>query len=124
MGRYLGFPLLYQGTNGNAFNFVAEKIQAKLAGWKTELLSRAGRLVLVKTTATPIADYCMQCHALPIEVCNSIDKKFRDFLWGSTDEKRKLHMVNWQTVTLPKDLVGLGLFQMRQRNQALLAKLC
>lgn len=33
-------------------------------------------------------------------------------------------MVNWQTITLPKDLEGLGLFQMRQRNQALLAKLC
>lgn len=110
LGRYLGFPLLFQGRNGNAFNFVDEKIQNKLASWKTKLLSRVGRLVLVKSTAAPIADYYMQCHALPIKVCNNIDKKVRDFLCGSTEEKKKLHMVNWQTITLPKDLEGLGLF--------------
>jgi len=69
LGRYLGFPLLQQGRNGNAFNFVAEKIQAKLAGWKSRLLSRAGRLMLIKATAAPIANYYMQCHALPIRKC-------------------------------------------------------
>ena len=89
LGRYLGFPLLQQGRNNNAFNFVAGKIQAKLAGWKSRLLSRAGRLILIKTTAAPIADYYMQCHALPIKICNSINKKMRDFLWGSTEEKKK-----------------------------------
>ncbi|KAL0012862.1 hypothetical protein SO802_007970 [Lithocarpus litseifolius] len=124
LGRYLGFPLLHQGRNGNAFNFVAEKISAKLAGWKSRLLSRAGRLVLIKSAAAPIADYYMQCHALPIKVCNAIDKKMRDFVWGSNEEKKKMHMVNWQTVTQPKELGGLGLFQTRHRNQALLAKLC
>ena len=74
------------------------------------MLSRAGRLFLVKTTTAPIVDYYMQCHALSIKVCNSIDKKVRDFLWGSTEGKRKLQKVNWQTVTLLKDLGGLGLF--------------
>ena len=48
----------------------------------------------------------------------------KDFLCGSTEEKRKMHMVNWQTVMQPKDLGGLGLFQTRHRNQAMLAKLC
>uniref|UniRef100_A0A7N2LEI8 Reverse transcriptase zinc-binding domain-containing protein n=1 Tax=Quercus lobata TaxID=97700 RepID=A0A7N2LEI8_QUELO len=66
----------------------------------------------------------MQSHALPIKVCNAMDKLIRNFLWGSTEEKRKLHLVNWHTVTMPKDWGGLGLFQMRHRNQALLAKLC
>ena len=59
LGRYLGFPLLHKGKNGNAFNFVVEKIQGKLARWKTKLLSRVGRLVLVKAAISPIADYCM-----------------------------------------------------------------
>nr|POE55248.1 putative ribonuclease h protein [Quercus suber] len=123
LGRYLGFPFLHQGKNGNAFNFVVKKIQGKLARWNTKLLSRAGRLVLVKAAVTPIADYCMQCHALPIKGCNAIDKTIRDFLWGSMEKKRKLHVINWQTVTLRKELGGLGLFQMRYRNLALLAKL-
>ena len=35
-----------------------------------------------------------------------------------------MHMVNWSTVTLPKDRGGLGLYQMQYKNQAILAKLC
>ena len=124
LGRYLGFPLLHQGRNGNAFNFVIERIQNKLAGWRSKLLSKAGKLILVKAAASPIADYYMQCHALPIKVCNAVDKLIRNFLWGSSDEKRKIHLVNWHTITLPKDWGGLGLYQMRYRKQALLAKLC
>ena len=33
-------------------------------------------------------------------------------------------MVNWSTVTLPKDRGGLGLYEMQYKNQAILAKLC
>ena len=35
-----------------------------------------------------------------------------------------MHMVNWSTVTLPKDRGGLGPYQMQYKNQAILAKLC
>ena len=57
-------------------------------------------------------------------MCDGVDKTIRDLLWGSTEEKRKMHMVNWRTVTLPKDLGGLGLHSMKDRNLAILAKLC
>ena len=43
---------------------------------------------------------------------------------GSTEEKRRLHLVRWETVTLPKELGGLGLHNMKDINNALLAKLC
>ena len=33
-------------------------------------------------------------------------------------------MVKWSTVTLPKELEGLGLFSMKHRNEAILVKLC
>ena len=124
IGRYLGFPIFHKGRNCNAFNFVIDKVQSKLAGWKAKVLSPAGRLVLIKSVSATIPDYYMQCHALPIKTCSAIDKLNRDFLWGSTQEKRKLHLVNWNVVTLPKLYGGLGIFQMRARNEALLAKLC
>ncbi len=53
-----------------------------------------------------------------------MEKLCRDFLWGSTSEKRKLHMVSWKKVTLYKYLGGLGIFSMRDKNKALLAKFC
>lgn len=116
MGRYLG--------SGDAFNFVIDKVQKKLSGWKAKFLAKAEKMVLAKSTAIPMAEYYMQCQALPIKVCEAIDKLIRDFLWGLTAESRRMHMVNWNTITLPKDRGGLGLYQMQYRNQAILAKLC
>lgn len=55
-----------------------------------------------------------------------MDKLTRDFLWGSTVEKKKLHKVGWNKVTNPKNLGvgGLDIFEMKDRNSAILAKLC
>lgn len=33
-------------------------------------------------------------------------------------------MVSWNIITLPKDMGGLGLYQIKYRNQAILTKLC
>lgn len=57
-------------------------------------------------------------------MCDQVDKLIRDFLWGSIEERRMLHLVRWSTVTLPKELGGLGLYGLKDRNNALLAKLC
>lgn len=52
-----------------------------------------------------------------------LDKLNRDFLWSSDLEKRKLHLVEWQKVILPKDKGGLGIHTARVSNESLLAKL-
>ena len=69
LGKYLGFPIIHRGRVGNAFNFFLDKVQNKLAGWKSRLLSKAGRLVLAKSVVAPIVEYYMQCHVLPAKVC-------------------------------------------------------
>lgn len=46
LGKYLGFPLKQPGSSSHDFNYVVERVQAKLAGWKGNLLSFAGRVVL------------------------------------------------------------------------------
>ena len=66
----------------------------------------------------------MQCYRIPVRICDEVDKLVRNFLWGSTVERKKMHMVGWSQVTMPQDLGGLGIFQMKARNVALLAKLC
>lgn len=43
LGKYLGFPLRHKGRNRNKFQFVIDRVQAKLAGWKTHCLSPAGK---------------------------------------------------------------------------------
>ena len=51
-------------------------------------------------------------------------KLARDFVWGSTVDKKKMHLVGWDKVTNPISLGGLGIFDMKARNAALLVKLC
>ena len=80
LGRYLGFPILHKGRNGNAYNFVIERVQDKLAGWKARVLSLAGKRVLINLASTPIVEYYMQCCALPAKVCKAVDKLHKDFL--------------------------------------------
>ena len=91
LGNYLRFPLRHKSRNRNEFQFVIDKVQAKLAGWKTNCLSPAGRLVLLKAAVTPIFEYYMQCCKLPAKVSEQVDKLTRDFLWGSNDDRRRLH---------------------------------
>ena len=95
----------------------------KLAGWKTKFLSFAGRAVLVNSVMSAIPNHVMQAAALPIHLCDKLDKINRDFLWGSTNEKRKMHMVGWGKIIKPQEEGGLGIQSTRAKNLALLAKL-
>ena len=46
LGQYLGFPFKHQRASFQGFNFVIERVQAKLQGWKVNMLSMADRVVL------------------------------------------------------------------------------
>ena len=58
-----------------------------------------------------------------MHLCEKIDKINRDFLWGSTTEKKKLHLVGWNKIIKPKEEGRLGIPAARTRNTALHAKL-
>ena len=120
--RYLGFPLKFVDRGTRDFNFVVHKVQQKLSGWQASLHSLAGRRVLIQSSSNPIPDYVMQGALLPAIVCTEIDRANRNFLWGSTLEKGKMQLANWNTITLPKEHGGLGLHESRPRNLALLTK--
>ena len=123
LGKYLGFPLKLNGRNSRDYNFIVEKVQNKLTSWKAKLLSPAGRIVLVQSVTSSIPAYYMQSTALPSSTCSELDRLNRNFLWGSSSDKRKMHMVGWNKVCRPRNEGGLGLYAAKPRNIALLAKL-
>lgn len=59
LGRYLGFPLKHSGSQGNDFGFVLDRVKKKLAGWKANLPSMAGRRVLIQASSSTIPTYAM-----------------------------------------------------------------
>lgn len=120
---YLGVKLIHGKIPRNQYNFIVDRMKSKLASWKANSLSLAGRTVLVKSVLLSVPVYNMQSQLLPVHICSSIDKINRDFLWGSTDEQRKTHLLNWDTINLPRDKCGLNIRTARENNLAILSKL-
>ena len=83
----------------------------------------AGRLVLIHASFSTIPNYVMQQASILNKILKGIDRINRNFLWGSSNQSRKMHWVKWDVVSKPKALWDLGLQSARGRNTALLAKL-
>ena len=65
----------------------------------------------------------MQCSALPLKILKNVDRLSCNFLWGSSENKKKLHLIGWKKITKPKKKGGLGIQATKEKNTALLAKL-
>lgn len=68
--KYLGFPILKGRPKKEDFNFIIEKVQARLASWKLKLLSKVGRMTLAKSVLNSIPTYYMQVNWIPASICD------------------------------------------------------
>ena len=100
---YLGFPQKYGDHGQPDFDFVIQRLQDKLAGWRPSLLSVAGRRILMQSVKKSIPNFVIQGSLLPIRTCKKIGQANRNFIWGSTLDKKKLHLVNYNKATMPKE---------------------
>lgn len=64
----------------------------------------------------------MSAILLPAATWESLDRASRSFVWGTTVEKRKLHLLAWRKLCRSKTEGGLGFRPAREMNKALLAK--
>ena len=82
--------------------------QSWRVGRPTYCLWRVG-LFSFKFPLSTIPNYIMQYMALPKKLLDNIDRVNRNFLWGSTNEAKKVHWVGWHKVTKSKEEGGLGI---------------
>lgn len=63
-------------------------------------------------------------HVCSSKLCDARDyTPSRDFLLGTTREKKRMHLVGWNKIIKPKEKGDLGIQATRAKNLALLAKL-
>uniref|UniRef100_A0A803NFE9 Reverse transcriptase zinc-binding domain-containing protein n=1 Tax=Cannabis sativa TaxID=3483 RepID=A0A803NFE9_CANSA len=64
----------------------------------------------------------MSIFTLPNKVIAAIDRRCREFLWGTTGNRSKLHFPSWEKVCLLKKYGGVGFREGKKWNKALMAK--
>lgn len=75
-GTYLGMPMVIGRNKTETFSFLLERVQQKLHGWKNQTLSKAGKVLLLKTAAQVIVNFWMN-------MCDKIEKAMKAFWWGN-----------------------------------------
>lgn len=121
--KILRLPIFHSKPVHSDFQFIIDNMHARLNGWKTNFLNMAGRTVLAKASLASIHSHVMHYISFPSRITTSIDKIQKNFIWGTTPEKKKMHLISRDTVTKPKHYGGLGLQKCHTKNQVLHAGL-
>lgn len=119
---YLGVPVGANMKNKKHWKPIIDKFQVKLSSWKSKALSFGGRATLVKAVLGCLPSYYLSLFRAPVGIIDVLEKYRRKFLWGGSDEGKKIHWVSWDRVIASKSDGGLGIGSIASQNSALLFK--
>lgn len=121
--RYLGI-VLSQGRSQqkNTGQMLLKKFQGRLAGWKVNMLSHAGRTVLIKSVLCSVPVYYMAVEKLSNKAIDELEGLMRRFMWGKIGRERYLPMIAWHKLCQIEEEGGLGIKDLKIFNKALIQK--
>jgi hypothetical protein len=120
--KYLGLPTAMGRSTYEAFEFMPTRIKNLIGTWSGREASCAGREVLLKSVAQVVPTYSMSCFLLSKTTCKKMKSPIVNYWWGSSADNRRIHWLNWERLTYPKALGGMGFRDMRNFNLAMLGK--
>lgn len=105
------------------FHQLTRKITQRLKTGYAKMLSYAGRLQIITAVLFSIHNFWGAVFILPQSVVKEVDRLCREYLWGNNQEKRKLSLVSWDKLCIPKKYGGLNIKGCRIWNIASVGKL-
>ena len=99
-----------------------DKVETRLGGWRGRLLSRGGRLVLVKTVFSALSTYYMSVFQMPAGLRRRSEGIMRQFSWHGTAATRGGTLVAWDVACRSLTDGGLRIRHVQHTNPALLCK--
>lgn len=84
--KHLGLSVQVGKNKKVALRNMEDKFQSKIQGWKSLLLSTAGKETLIKSVlqATPL--YTMSVFKLPKTLCNQLSSTIKRFWWSRNSQ--------------------------------------
>jgi len=104
------------------FSWILARVNAKLAGWKENLISKGGKEILLKIVAQALPQYAMYLFKLPISICKAIEQRMATFWWQNSRTKSGIHWKSWNVLKDSKHNGGMGFRDLLTFNKALLGK--
>lgn len=119
---YLGLPMgLKRPGVAECLPFV-ERIERRLTGC-AQFLTQGGKLEMVNLVLSSLSIYYLSIIKVPHTVITQVDKYRRHGLWRGSDlNAKKPPLAAWHMVTRPKLEGGLGVVNLRTKNDALRMK--
>ena len=114
-------PIVGKGKK-KALSRIKDQVGRRIASWKGNLLSNAGREILIKAVAQASPTYTISCFVLPDSLCSELNSLVRNFWWGQKEKERKLAWVSWEKLCNKKSEGGMNFKDLKAFNLALLAK--
>lgn len=116
--KYLDFNLKLGNYRKEDWSWLIRKVEACIAIWVNGLLSRGGRLVLIKTVLEGILVYW---NSIPAILKGALDIRCPSFcfLWKGQNTQGGPPLVNWFSIVAPKEMGGCGLKNIRLFARAL-----
>lgn len=96
---------------------LVEKVQKRMSSWTGRFLSHAGRLQLIKSVITSLANFWMAAFRLPGSCFKEIERLCSAFLWSGPELKTTKAKVSWREICFPKNEGGLGLRPLKEINK-------
>lgn len=122
-GHYLGLPSLVGRSKNNVFKFLKDRIWKRVNGWNMKLLSKAGKVVLLKNVASAIPSYSMSCFLIPKKLCQEIERILNSFWWSSSSSNnRGIRWLSWDRLSDSKEKGGFSFRTLYGYNLAMLGK--
>lgn len=122
--KYLGIVVSQSnGHRDTTHDMLVDRMYSKLAGWKINLLSFAGRVTLLQSVLMTLPVYYMSVAVLPTRTIKAITSLMCRFLWGKMDQDRYISFISWYKICTEKEQGGLGFRNMKLFNHALILKL-
>jgi hypothetical protein len=85
-------------------------------------MSSGAKEILIKSVLQSLPTYAMGVFQFPIGLIDELSKIIRDFWWGDEENKKKMHWMAWDKLARPKYQGGVGFRDLKNLNQALLAR--
>ncbi|XP_058762257.1 uncharacterized protein LOC131635640 [Vicia villosa] len=122
-GNYLGLPSMIGRSKKATFSFIKDRMWKRINSWRGGSLSKAGKVIMIKSVLQSIPAYIMSIFILPDATINDIEKMMNSFWWGGGNNHTSgIRWMSWDKLTGTKKEGGLGFRDLKAFNMAMVAK--